>query len=86
MHHGPVDSGLVGQIDCHRAVPLLLPHGERVAVEPPPGDKVQGCRVWDDDGGGVAQKVGVVPQDSAAVPPVVEGSGFGQLGKHSHLL
>ena len=55
-------------------------------MEPPPGDKVQGCRVWDDDGGGVAQKVGVVPQDSAAVPPVVEGSGFGQLGKHSHLL
>ena len=47
-HHSRVDLHLVGQIDRHRAVPLLLPHGERVAVEPPPGDKVQGCRVWDE--------------------------------------
>jgi len=69
-----------------RTTLLLLPPGERVAVEPSPGDKVQGCRVWDDDGGGVPQKVGVVPQDSAVVPPVVEGSGFGRLGGHSHLL
>jgi len=54
-------------------------------VEPSPGDKVQGCRVWDDNCGGVAQKVGAVP-GLAAVPLVVEGSGFGWLGGHSHLL
>jgi len=84
-HHSRVDLDLVGQIDRHHAVPLLLPHGERVAVEPPPGDKVQGCRVWDDNSGGVVQKERVVP-DLAAVPLVVEGSGFGRLGEHSHLL
>ena len=54
-------------------------------MEPSPGDKVQGCRVWDDNSGGVAQKEGVVP-GLAAVPLVVEGSGFGRLGGHSHLL
>lgn len=84
-HHSRVDLDLVGQIDRHRAVPLLLPHGERVAVEPPPGDKVQGCRVWDDNCEGVAQKEGVVP-GLAAVPLVVEGSGFVRLGGHSRRL
>ena len=41
--------------------------------------------MWDDNCRGVAQKEGVVP-DLAAVPPVVEGSGFCWLGEHSHLL
>ena len=78
-HHCLVDSDLVGQIGCH-GVPLFLHHGERATVEPSPGDKVWGCRVWDDDSGGVPQREGVVSD-----PPVVEGSGFGRLGEHSNL-
>ena len=60
-----------------------------MAGEPPPCDKVWGCRVWDGDCVGVAEEVGVVLQDSAAVfqtPPVVEDPGFGWIGGHSHLL
>jgi len=41
-------------------------------------------RVWGDNSGGVPQKEGDV-SDLAAVPPVVEGSGFGRLGECSHL-
>ena len=82
LHHGRVGWDLVGQIDCH-GVPLPLHRGERAARELSLGGKV---RVWDDDSGGVPEEVGVVPWDLAAVPPVVEGSGFGRLGEHSHLL
>ena len=60
-----------------------------MAGEPPPRDEVWECRVWDGDWVGVAEEVGVVPQNLAAVlqtPPVVEDSGFGWLGGHSHLL
>ena len=71
---------LVGQIDCH-GVPLPLHRGERAAGEPSFDGKV---RVWDNNSGGVPQKEGDV-SDLAAVPPVVEGSGFGRLGECSHL-
>ena len=81
-HRSRVDSNLVGQIDCHCVV-LPLHHGERAAGEPSLDGKV---RVWGDDSGGVPEEVGVVPWDLAAVPLVVEGSGFGHLGEHSHLL
>ena len=85
-HWGLVDPDLVGQTDHHQDVPLLLGYGEKVAVEPSPGGKMQGCRVWEDYvGWGGGSKMGVVP-DLAAVPPVVEGSGFGRLGEHSDLL
>ena len=60
-----------------------------MAGKPSPRDKVSGCRVWDGDCGDVPEEVGVVPQNSAAVlqtSPVVEDSGFGWLGGHSHLL